>query len=336
MASDDLWKQAEALLGSETIQTTSDVTFQSTSDKAYDSLLKYWNVTSYSQLSMLHLCPREYQLAMQAANSPHGRNPFATVNLDFVFGHAVGAGAQNYLLTGDLAKAGFNATMAWRADFFDRWDKKKKSLWEALIALDIFAAWWPEAGEEWELLILPNGKPAIELTFSLHARNGFKHYGHIDIVLKNKYSGQVAVLELKTNGMGAEEALYANSSQGTGYAVMLDTIFPGLTEYTVLYAVYLVKERRWELMPFDKSIAVKAEWVKDLLLDHSTAGTYEQIKFYPKRGESCFRFNRRCQYFGECDMVDDAPLPTLPQEQEAEKADYVIDLDAVIETLGGA
>lgn len=331
----DLWNEAAKLIGSETIQTSSSLsTFGATADKDYDSLLKYWNVTSYSQLSLLHRCPREYRLAMErAVNST--RDPFALPNLDFVFGHAVGAGVQNYLLTGDLVTAGFNASMAWRAPFEERWDKKKKSLWEGLLALDIFAEWWKEAGEEWELLILDNGKPGIELNFSLHARNSFKHYGHIDIVLRNKITGILAVLEIKTNGLGAEEALYENSSQGVGYAVMLDAMFPGLTEYTVLYAVYLIKERRWVMMPFDKFTTAKAEYIKDLLLDHSTAAAYERIKFYPKRGESCFRFNKRCEFFGECNMVGDEDLPTLPAEREAERVDFVIDLEDVIKNLGG-
>ena len=85
-------------------------------------------------------------------------------------------------------------------------------------------------------------------------------------------------------------------------------------------------------MPFDKTSLVKAEYVKDLLLDHSAITTYEQIKFYPKRGESCYRFMRRCQYFGECNLVPDDPLPLLPADREAEEVDYVIDLQAVIES----
>lgn len=296
--------------------------------------MRYQNVTSYSQLSLLHACPREYQLSMHRAME-EGAREITIPNLDFCFGHAVGAGAQNWLLTKDLDIAGFNACMSWRADLSDRKDKAKKSLWEALIAVDKFADWWAIIGDEWDLLILPNGKPAIELAFSLHARNNFKHYGHIDIVLTNKYTGRMAVLELKTTGMGLEEALYANSNQATGYSIMLDAIFPGITEYEVLYAVYLVRDREWHMMPFSKTALQKAEVIKDMLLDHSVLDTYETIGFYPKRGESCFRFNRRCKFFGECNLVPSDPLPKLEAEREAEAVDYVVDLEQVIRSQQG-
>ena len=326
---------AASILGSITLQTSGQNTFASTADKAYDNLMMYQNVTSYSQLSLLHSCPRKYQLQMHRAKDKSRISDFDVLpNLDFAFGHAVGAGVQNWLLTGDMDRAGFNAMMAWRAPFEERWDKKKKSLWEAIIGLELFAEWWTLTyAEEWELCILPNGKPAIELSFSLHARNSFKHYGHIDIVLQNKITGMVAVLELKTTGIGAEEALYANSSQATGYSVMLDSIFPGLNEYQVLYAVYSVKDREWNMMPFDKSVLAKAEWIKDLLLDHSAITTYEQIDFYPKRGESCYSFMRRCEFFGECNLTPDSKLPLLPLSDEAESVDFVVKLDDVIAQL---
>jgi Holliday junction resolvase-like predicted endonuclease len=308
--------------------TDTITTYGSTADKAYDNLLRYHNVTSYSQRSILHRCPRKFQLAKYRAAEDNSRD-FALPNLHFCFGHAVGAGAQNYLLTKDLNQAIFNGMMAWRADFTERWDKKKKSLWEAVIAIEKFAEC--TFLDDWELLILPNGKPAIELSFSLHADNGFKDYGHIDIVLKNKYTGKLAILELKTEGgTEPEEAKYANSNQALGYGVMLDAVFPGLTDYTVLYCVYSATSREWALLPFDKTTTHKAEWVKDLLLDHGLMQTYESIRFYPKRGESCYDFRTRCEFFGECDLVPHDKLPILADELEAESPDYVISLDSVI------
>lgn len=320
---------AMAVLASVDLLTDLD-TYSSTADKAYDNLLRYHNVTSYSQLGILHRCPRKFQLAKyKAAESK--RASFDLPNLDFCFGHAVGAGSQNYLLSKNITTALFNAMMAWRADLTARWDKKKKSLWEAIIAVEKFAEW--DALQDYELLILPNGKPAIELSFSLHAANGYKHYGHVDIVLKNIYSGKLAILELKTEGgEEPEEAKYANSSQAIGYGVCLDAIFPGLTDYTVLYAVYSASSRKWNLLPFDKTTIHKAEWVKDLLLDHGTMSTYEELRFYPKRGESCYDFRRRCEFFGECNLVPDDKLPVLPDSDEAENPDYVISLDEVIQS----
>jgi hypothetical protein len=309
------------------------VSHRATTDKDYDKLVRYKNVTSYSQRQLLHACPRKYQLSMYRANN-RAEADLRAVNLDFCFGHSVGAGVQNFLQTKDLNKAILAASLSWAAGLDDRKDRAKKSLWEAIIAVEKFTHW--DALEDWELLILPNGKPAVELSFSLHARDGFKDYGHIDIVLKNRYTGRLAVLELKTTEREPEEAMYANSSQATGYSIMLGAIYADLTEYTVLYAVYSSALREWNLLPFDKTTRAKAEWIKDLLLDHSAITTYEEIKFYPKRGESCYDYRRRCEFFGECNLVPEEELPVLPEEEEAEEVDWVISIDDVIHQIRAA
>ncbi len=257
------------------------------------------------------------------------------INVDFTFGHAVGAGVQSWLLDKDLTKASFNAFMAWRAPFEERVLRKKKSLWEAVIAIEKFAIWWNDSGldDDWELATLPSGKPAIELAFSLHSPDGFKHYGHIDIVLRSKHRESYAVLELKTTGIGADEAMYANSNQATGYSLMLETIWQGIPDYTVLYSVFSTAKGEWTLMPFDKTMTQRAEWIKDLMLDHSAISTYEELGFYPKRGESCYSFMRRCEFFGACNLVPDGKLPMLEREDEAESVDAVINLADVIASL---
>ena len=329
------------LLDGITVQTSASLErdgliYSSTADKAYSRLMRMWNVTSYSQLQQLHACPRKYQLSMMKALLGE-REIEQTVNVDFTFGHAVGAGVQSYLLDGDLVKASFNALMAWRAPFTERVTRKRKSLWEAVIAIEKFALWWKDTGMEadWEVAKLPSGKPAIELSFSLHGADGdhFKHYGHIDLVLKRRDANSYAVLELKTTGIGADEAMYANSNQATGYSLMLESVWKGIPDYTVLYSVYSTSKDEWVLMPFDKTMTQRAEWIKDLMLDHSAIKTYQEIGFYPKRGESCYSFMRRCEYFGECNMVPDAELPQLEAADEAEEVDAVIKLADVIAAL---
>jgi hypothetical protein len=316
------------------IQTGAELDiYSSVADKKYSRLMQLSNVTSYSQRQILHSCPRKYQLSMWKAKE-NLRPLEDTVNLHFTFGHAVGSGVQSYLLAGNPEIAIFNAFMAWRAPFEARLDKKKKSLWEAVLAVESFIHWWEttDLSVEWELAY-HDGKPAIELAFSLHAPNGYKDYGHIDIVLKNRITGQYAILELKTTAAGANEAQYANSSQALGYSLMLESMFGDVPDYTVLYAVFETKTGKWNLMPFDKTARDRAEWIKDLLLDHSAINTYLDIGFFPKRGESCFNFSSRCEFFGECNMVPEGQLPILEQDQEAEPVNAVILLADVIKSL---
>jgi hypothetical protein len=326
---------AASLLDSQTVQTSDQLTHSSTSKKDYRNMLRWQNVTSYSQLETFYSCPRKFQMAKQQA-------AFGTSlldrpsNLDFAFGHAVGAGIQNYLITQDLDIAQFNGFLAWNAPFEASIDKKRKNIWGAMIAIQKFAA--TVVGEQlsdWELLILPNGKPAIEVSFSFHCGNGFKHYGHMDVGLRHKYSKQIAVLDCKTSGFAqAEAALYENSSQALSYAIQLEACLPEeFMDYTVMYLVYSSTEREWALLSFAKSVLEQAEYIKDLLLTHDTIKTYEEVGFYPKRGQACFDYFRRCEYFGECNLVKSERLPVLPDEEEAEQVDYVIDLNQVIERV---
>lgn len=323
-----------ALLDKEVVDTTtSETTYALTSKKDYHQLKRYSNVTSYSMLLELHACPRKLQLAR------HNTDSNQLDNIDFAFGHAVGAGVQSLFKTGNLQDALYNSFLAWNIPFDARIAKSKKSIWEAAIAVEKFLPVIVESLEEWELVwvgIRDTLKAGIELSFSLDTNNGYRHYGHIDVVLKNKVSGEVAVIELKTTGLKyAEEAVYANSSQATGYSVILDTLFPGLSSYEVFHFIYSSSDREWTAMPFTKTVTHKSEWIKDLLLDHAMLDKYEELGFYPKRGESCYNYFRRCEYFGSCNLVPDASLPKLGVEQEAEIVDFQLNLVDVIKAQQG-
>lgn len=319
-----------AFLGDADVGSSADLSYTNTAKKEYAKLKRYSNVTSYSQLTELHRCPRKFQLMKQQADVQSSLDAVEE-NLNFAFGHAVGAGIQSWLATKNMDAALFNCFMAWNAGFDERDRYGSKSIWEAHMAVEKFIPFAMEELADYEILTLANGKPAIEIAFSIHAERGNKHYGHMDIGLRNIRTGKVAVGECKTTKYKeAEEAFYANSGQGVSYSTMLETLYPGITEYEVLYLVYSSSARKWQLMPFTKSVKHKVEWIKDLLLDHSLIETYERIHFYPKRGEACYDFGRRCQYYGECNLVSDVPLPRLPEEDEAENVDYILKLEDII------
>lgn len=307
------------------------ITYATTSEKAYHKLVRYQNVTSYSQLQELHRCPRRLQLLKYRANEDAGSEA-AEDNINFSYGHSVGAGVQSIVTGTPLHIALFNGWMAWHAEFDARDIKGKKSIWEAAIAIEKFGILWEETlRHEWEIVLLPSGKPAIELTYSLDCGNGYKHYGHVDIVLRNRVTDEYAVFELKTTKYkSVDEATYANSSQGIGYSVALDAIFPGLSSYEVFYFIYSSGERTWIAMPFQKTTAQKTEWIRDTLLDHAMMDKYEELAFYPKRGENCYAFFRRCEFFGACNLVPEVKLPTLGMDEEVEAVDYAFSLAEIV------
>lgn len=317
-----------------------------TSDKAYRRLTAHENVTSYSLLSLLHTCPRKYELEKLKANADSGSSD-DIVNLDFAFGHAVGSGIQTYAATKNITAALLACWLSWKAPWeAEKIDKRGhlagKSLTWACYAVERFAYWYEENLGDWEVVILPSGKKAVELAFAVDSNNGFYYFGHIDTVLRHKVTGQLAVWEGKTTGFeNIDEALYANSNQALGYSVVVDAIAKELgstgTDYEVLYIVYSSKSREFQLLPFGKSRTQRADWLQDILLDHSNLATYKTLSFYPKRGENCFdgRFNSRCQWFGTCNMQNSSIFPgvnlkTLNDVHGIEALDFTFTLAELV------
>ena len=320
-----------------------------TSDKGYRRLMAHRNVTSYSKLNLVHSCPRLYELEMIKSAVPTTQilqEAEVIHNIDFAFGHAVGSGIQTYAATGSLVAAQLAGWLAWKAP----WDAEKldargnptgKSLTWAMYAIEKFAWFFQNELSDWEVLVLPNGKPAVELAFGVDTQNGYFHFGHIDTVLRNRTTGRLAVWEGKTTGFEVvKDASYANSYQALGYSVVVDAIAHSLgnidADYEVLYVVYSSKSREFQLLPFTKSKTQRAEWLQDLLLDHAMIEKYSELGFFPKRGENCInKYGRQCDWFGSCQMRNSSlfpgvEVPVLPAITELESLDFSFTLDDLV------
>ena len=88
----------------------------------YAKLIAAQNITSYSKLSNLHACPRKYQLSQFDAVDVQERVP----NVDFSFGHAVGAGFQELFMTRDIDKALWQCFLAGECDLLTEPAPRKK------------------------------------------------------------------------------------------------------------------------------------------------------------------------------------------------------------------
>lgn len=293
--------------------------FKDTAQKDYQRLQSFTNATSYSMLQNLHSCPRKFQLIKAAALRGEGGRQ----NVDFAYGHAVGSGVQAWLMTKDMNAALFNALMAWRIPFEASIPKKNKTIWDTWLAVKSFVQFYQDCMSEWDVLVLPNGKQAVELAAEIDFENGYKHYLHIDVILKHRITGQLAIQENKTHGfVDAESAIYANSDQALGYSLVIDMLQED-TSYEVFYVCYSAPSRKWQLLPFTKSTTMKAEFLNSVQLDHASIETYRQMNFYPKRGDSCYDFMRPCEFFGSCNLTSNLNQERiLPADQSAEEVDY--------------
>ena len=298
---------------------------------------RFINITSYSQREVLHRCSREFQ-QLKIIRPGIGLVDASILNLDFIFGHAVAAGVQTYIVTGSRSAALFAAFLSWTTDLDNEKERGEKSAYFAILAVLKFIDEWDKVKAEWEVASF-SGRPASELSFWLDCENGYYHVGHIDVVLRNKRTGYYTVIEIKTTSMrDPDEAQYGNSEQALGYSIILDTIVgSGLATFQVLYFIYSTMRRGWTPFPFVKARKARAEWLQDLLLDHTTINTYRQLGFFPKRGNSCWTFSRRCPHYGVCDLhtntVTDKFDVWTPDQNYPEQPDFIFKLSEVAKEI---
>lgn len=304
---------------------------------------------SYSKLEKFYECPRKFQLGYLKELATF------SASIHTAYGHAVGAGVQEFLTKVDLVGtelAKEHATLAAIAafdyhDIFYCPEKGNKSLWFAILAVEKFTSFYEshvfqngERFSDYEIAVL-NGKPAVELTFYIKL-HGYNYQGHIDLILRNKFTGQLVVFELKTSKYQETLEDWANSNQALGYNVVLSHFIPEMADYRVIYVCYNASSLTYYCLEFVKSIMSRTEFLMSMLADVSTMDTYKELNFWPKRGSSCRNFGRACEYFGFCDnqlWIDAAVEASLNNKLNSqfesfplEEVDFVADLDSLLTT----
>lgn len=326
------------LLNSDVDKTAVNAAFGVRKDN-YQQLVALGNVTSYSMQQLLHACPRKFQIAkLQADNEAVIEKE---VNCDFAFGHAVGAGVAVFDKTGDLRQAIWAAFLAWNIDLFEEAPRKpmrpnpNKSFYHAIWALYVYETFVKDETDLDEYDVVQ-----IEATIAVDMENGYFYSGHIDEVLQNKFTKKYRVKENKTTVYATvDPAMYANSEQALSYAVVIDSF--GSSEYEVLYTVYSSTEQRWMQFIFVKSPLAKVEWLQDQAFVASEINLYSEHNFFPKRGQACIGFGRRCQHFESCDFnservfgkrySDLRVISSLQELGEVEKLDYAFTWSDIVQ-----
>lgn len=300
----------------------------------YSQLVSHGNLTTYSTQELLFACPRKFAIKkLQAHRGTEERQNSPT----FAFGHAVGAGVATYDATQDLRAAIWEAFRAWDLDLLEveRKPGKRlgKSFWEAVWALYCYEQFYNESDlRDYEVV-------KIEGTVAIDFEDGHYYSGHIDEVLRHKETGRYRIKENKTTGFtNIDPALYSNSDQALSYAVVVDML--GGSEYDVMYTIYSPTAQQWTQFDFVKQGYKKAEWIQDQLLVHQQIDQYSELKFFPKRGRSCFAYMRRCEYYETCDIsfqhafgeqfADLPRINSLSDIDKIEKIDFATTLTEIV------
>ena len=280
---------------------------------------------SYSSILSLHECPRKFQLyklrAQRTKESLIGK-------ITFAYGHVVGHGIQRILSNIPLRQVVWEMFLMWDVDLFAEDEKKDKSFWTAVVAVEKFAHLRANTDflEDYEVVVY-DGKPACELSFCINFPDGFRLRGYVDVVLRHRTSGAILVLELKTTGAKSfSPSQYKNSSQAIGYSVVLDAIAPNISSYEVLYLVYQTQKQEYTPIPFTKSYLQRALWIKELLLEIERIKLYETHDVYPMHGESCYNYYRDCEYINSCQLSTDLLVVGFNEQEHTDTAEYQINL----------
>jgi hypothetical protein len=253
---------------------------------------------SHSGRTMLHRCPRKYQL------SKISRAPIdAPANVTLVFGTVVGLGIQCVLEGKTWTATVMEMFLAWSIpDIYAEEEKSQKSFFTAIFAVQSFTGIQRTLLDDYELAYF-EGKPAVELSFRITLMDNFTYRGFVDVVLKHKITGKLLVLEVKTTGAKyVSAATFKNSGQALGYSLVLDAIAPHESEYEVWYLIYMTTMKKFEILPFRKHYSDRAFWIQELIMDVDRIKYYEEQDNYPSYGESCYDFFRECEFLSNCTM----------------------------------
>jgi len=278
--------------------------------------------TSYSSSLDFHACPRKFQLLKLQAE----RKEDLRAQITFAYGHAIGEGIQNYLIHRDLNKAIMAAFLAWEVDYDAVDEKRNKSMPKAVAALMEFEGLCKLGMlDDYEVAYF-KGKPAAELSFRIKFEYT-TYRGFVDLVLRNKFTGEYLILELKTSSANYINHLqYKNSAQALGYSVILDKIAPGTSSYSVLYLVELTKLGRFEPFEFPKTAHQRALWIKDRLWDEQVlvgmVQTFGNYGIWPTHGESCTQFGSVCPFMDMCHLTTEHQMTPLRENHLTEDTEY--------------
>lgn len=281
---------------------------------------------SHSSLNTLHECERKWQLEKLLVD-PNVREE----NEHTVFGRAYGAGIASYMVTQDADLALYQAWLTYWPEI----ESEKKSI---VLCMSSLMSAFPKLDTllmEYEVAFF-NGKPAVELSFRLDISDDYYFVGHIDIVLRHRFTGIYSVWDAKSTGLSLHDLspLYQYSGQVLGYSVALDRIVgESLSSYSVGFIVGQLDAQKLRakthVFSWDKTLLDRLKWFMTLGLDAKRLQMMAELGHYPMRSESCLKFNKPCRYFGVCHLhgADEE----RKREEDTIKYDFHYKLDDLIQ-----
>lgn len=269
---------------------------------------------SHSALDLLNSCERKFQLDRLLEGSPDREDSEHTV-----FGTAFGAAVAHYMLHQNVDEA---LVELWK-HYYPVLEHGVKTEEQCLGAFLSIVPSLDNLLMDWEVMFFQD-KPAVELSFRLDIDEQFYFVGYVDLVLRNRFSGKTAIMEVKTTSLGLTDldAVYKNSGQALGYSIVLDHIVGEKNnEYEVIYVVAQINSKsamsfKSHVLYYPKTIHDRLDWFITLGMDVDRLHSMLDMNVFPRRGASCLKFMRACPHLGTCnlhglDIYKDIPIDTI-------------------------
>lgn len=261
-----------------------------------------WDSTS---LGILKTCPLKYHLAMREDWVSKSRS----VHLDF--GTLAHSGRQQFYLAkaeGLSHNQACEAAIYWTAKALQAnplGPQKIKTEFNLLLFLQTYFDRYID--DPCETLILPNGKPAVELSFKLD----LGHYmlaGHIDRVVR--FDGKLYITDLKTTTSTLNHDYFSQfypNNQMSLYDYAGCAILPEPPAGIILDAAQILTGGvRLERHFMKRTNSQREEWIADFTHWMRVNEFYHNTDHYPKNDTAC-------NHYGKCAFRDQhcALIPSL-------------------------
>jgi hypothetical protein len=298
-------------------------------------------VTSHSIDGTFESCERRFEFMHVWQQSPEGGTTGFAAEVGTALHEAIQAWARLALFPGRdrhaknpiAIRAGLYALMRfwpWSLETvslqMSKAGIKQRSLGEAILLFEqvIRNEFW----ESWELVNIGGFDLSIEVpwrinhaslgTFPLPAGEmGFlATQGKIDFILRNRYTGEIRVFDLKTTvkDKRAHEAAFKFSGQGANYAMVISHALGYDWKQRGLSVSYLVanfasadgsEEASVNLYTYEYN----AEIIQDLIdTKHERLirmRDYAHRKWWPRRTHGCDSYGQPCPFMGICERRDE-------------------------------
>lgn len=291
---------------------------------------------SHSGRQMWGTCPRKFQLSKTKTYYQRERQSSKALS----FGKAFGTGLQS-LLAGDsldtaLIKSALDhdKTFAFEKEAVQS-GESLAHVHEAIMAF--YHGQLSDLRNDWEVLDI-EGLYGVELGFLIRYSNGTLERGFIDVVLQNKHTKEVVVLEVKTSGSLSvgTDADWMNSAQGTMYVIVVQYLLSMHNIHVnsrVLYIEYNKKHKQYTIFPFDKPPREQLEFLVSCHYDVEARSMLFGTETKLLKTGKCVSYKRQCEFFGVCDIS--VPLDYAKIEMKAEEGFHFIEYEDIFNYVKG-